>query len=108
MHYADDRRLARAGHCVPGHSGWQAALSEVVLGVFQGFFSVTLHAWTSRVAGLSETALAVFQGFCSIRKALFLGVFTRHPTMLQETMMGSASQGSWLGTIKNEHRSIKH
>lgn len=65
-------------------------------------------AWTSRVAGLSETALAVFQGFCSIRKALFLGVFTCHPTMLQETMMGSASQGSWLGTIKNEHRSIKH
>lgn len=93
---------------MPGHSGWQAALSEMVLGVFQGFFGITLNVWTSRVAGLSETALAMFQGFCSARKALFLGVFTCHPTMFQETMMGSESQGSWFGTIKNEHRNIKH
>lgn len=33
----------------------------MVLGVFQGFFSVILHAWTSRLAGLYEMALAVFR-----------------------------------------------
>lgn len=46
---------------MPGHSGWLAALSEMVLGVFQGFFSVTMHAWTSRLAGLYEMALAMFR-----------------------------------------------
>lgn len=77
-------------------------------GCFSGILQRHTACLDFQGGGALQDALAVFQGFCSAGKALFLGVFTCHPTMLQETMMGSESQGSWFGTIKNEHRSIKH